>query len=576
MSLQTATPSTFPDAPYRQHRLGFLASVVKPVAVSQPSTITPSKDALFTFDSGKTLSFSDGARSIAIIGGTGSGKTTSVILPMIDALMRQGFGGVILDIKGNLGAQTRALAQKCGRLNDVIEFGSSHAAHPTNLLAGLKNHEIADLFQVIALDGVERDPNASWHAKGGALASDVAFAMLSLSKIAHKSHFSRQFSPTLKAIYTALCNQKFSASLWSFFCHELDTLRTQKMRKAWPGYLIEAESFYHAVSAECFHVLASETNTRNAKASTTSQQQKTWMLQRILMRLKAIKTTCGLMDSFSSIEDGAVPIDFTRLVYKEKKIVLIHFAAECGGTGAILARCLKERFYQSILKQGKTQGKNEFTFMVGDEFQEILDVGTATNLNDMQLFGLSREFKNINIIASQSVASLYARGEQHSVSSLLGNCTTKILLQSSDPETLNWVKEVREDSAEIKTLEKGECLLEGVRNDGQLISSKEQVNTAYKSVSSVLQPVQVQGHKKNEKQQKTKLMFKRGMSGLPLSVEQTMLEERSQRSGDLEMRYELIKMRQKSLRGEKYWEHKECKIQPEKTIVPSTEGFHLL
>ena len=317
MSLQTATPSTFPDAPYRQHRLGFLASVVKPVAVSQPSTIIPSKDALFTFDSGKTLSFSDGARSIAIIGGTGSGKTTSVILPMIDALMRQGFGGVVLDIKGNLGAQTRALAQKCGRLNDVIEFGSSHEAHPTNFLAGLKNHEIADLFQVIALDGVERDPNASWHAKGGALASDVAFAMLSLSKIAHKSHFSRQFTPTLKAIYTALCNQKFSTSLWSFFCHELDTLRTQKMRKAWPGYLIEAESFYHAVSAECFHILASEANTKNAKASTTSQQQKTWMLQRILMRLKAIKNTCGLMDKrsgFTSLDQSTAKLRWTVLL----------------------------------------------------------------------------------------------------------------------------------------------------------------------------------------------------------------------------------------------------------------------
>ena len=73
------------------------------------------------------------------------------------------------------------------------------------------------------------------------------------------------------------------------------------------------------------------------------------------------------------------------LVYKEKKIVLIHFAAECGGTGAILARCLKERFYQSILKQGKTLGKNEFTFMVGDEFQEILDVSKATNCRFLEL-----------------------------------------------------------------------------------------------------------------------------------------------------------------------------------------------
>ncbi|WP_022659662.1 type IV secretion system DNA-binding domain-containing protein [Desulfovibrio desulfuricans] len=574
MSLQANTPSTFPDSPYRQHRLGFLASV-KPVVVSQPLSTSPSENALFTFDSGRTLSFADGARSIAIIGGTGSGKTTSVILPMIDALMRQGFGGVILDIKGNLGTQTRALALKCGRQDDVIEFGSSHTAQPTNLLAGLKKHEIADLFQVIALDGVERDPNASWHAKGGALASDVAFAMLSLSKIAHKSHFSQQFSPTLKAIYAALCNQKFSASLWSFFCQELGALRAQNMGKEWPDYLLEAESFYHAVSAECFHVLETENNLRSTKGSATNQQQKTWMLQRILMRLKTIKTTCGLMDCFSSLEDGAVPIDFTRLVYKEKKIVLIHFAAECGATGAILARCLKERFYQSILKHGRTLGKNEFTFMVGDEFQEIMDVGSANNLNDMQLFGLSREFKNINIVASQSIASLYARGERHSVSSLLGNCTTKILLQSSDPETLNWVKEVREDSAEIKTLERGECFWEGVRNNGPLVSSKEQVNVAHKSVTQAIHAQKPLGDT-IARRQKTKLLFKRGMSGLPLSVERAMLEERSQRTGGLEMRCELVQMRQESLRGGKYWEQKKEIAKPKETAVPAEGVFQFL
>ncbi|QTO39699.1 type IV secretory system conjugative DNA transfer family protein [Desulfovibrio desulfuricans] len=575
MSLQADSPSTFPDSPYRQHRLGFLASV-KPVAVSHPPTTSPSEDALFTFDSGRTLSFADGARSIAIIGGTGSGKTTSIILPMINSLLRRGFGGVILDIKGNLGAQTRALAQECGRQDDIIEFGSAPTAQATNLLAGLKKHEIADLFQVIATDGVERDPNVSWHAKGGALASDVAHSMLALSKIAHKSHFSRQFVPTLKAVYSALCNQKFSSSLWSFYCQELGTLRAQCMGKVWPDYLLDAESFYHSVSAECFHVLATENNLRSTKGSATSQQQKTWMLQRILMRLKAIKTTCGLMDSFSSLEDGAVPIDFTRLVYKEKKVVLIHFAAECGATGAILARCLKDRFYQSILKNGSKLGHNEFSFMVGDEFQEILDVTSTNNLNDMQLFGLSREFKNINIVASQSIASLYARGEQHSVSSLLGNCTTKILLQSSDPETINWVKEVREDSAEIKTLERGECLLEGGKSNGQLISSKEQVNVAHKSVFNALQAAQKRGYEKSEKRQKTKLMFKRGMSGLPLSVEQAMLEERSQRTGGLEMRCELVQMRQESLRGRKYWEQKKEIAKPKEMAAPAEGVFQFL
>ena len=122
----------------------------------------------------------------------------------------------------------------------------------------------------------------------------------------------------------------------------------------------------------------------------------------------------------------------------------------------------------------------------------------------------------------------------------------------------------------------GECLIESIGNNGQLVSTKEQVNGAHKTVARILQVASKPLCNSLAIKQKIISSVKRGASGLPLSVEQTMLEERSQRSGDLEMRYELIKMRQKSLRGEKYWEHKECKIQPEKTIVPSTEGFHLL
>ena len=106
----------------------------------------------------------------------------------------------------------------------------------------------------------------------------------------------------------------------------------------------------------------------------------------------------------------------------------------------------------------------------------------------------------------------------------------------------------------------------------QIVSSKEQVNVACKSVSQAIH-AQKPLSDAIAKRQKTKLLFKRGTSGLPLSVEQAMLEDRSHRSGDLEMRYERKKMLQKSLRGKKYWEHKENKIQPEETISPNTEGF---
>ena len=71
-------------------------------------------------------------------------------------------------------------------------------------------------------------------------------------------------------------------------------------------------------------------------------------------------------------------------------------------------------------------------------------------------------------------------------------------------------------------------------------------------------------------------MFKRGMSGLPLSVEQAMLEERSQRTAGLEMRYELVQMRQESLRGKKYWEQKKEISKPKEKAAPAEGVFQFL
>ena len=77
----------------------------------------------------------------------------------------------------------------------------------------MKPHEIADFFQVLAVHGVERDSNISWYAKGGSLAADVAQVLSSLSQVERDCHFSRQFTPTPKAVLAALSNHTFAANL---------------------------------------------------------------------------------------------------------------------------------------------------------------------------------------------------------------------------------------------------------------------------------------------------------------------------------------------------------------------------
>ena len=564
------------NSAYRQTQMGFLAptSAFRTAGLASPCPQTrPSSDqTLFTFDGGRSLTFAEGVRSTLVLGGTGSGKTTSVILPMLDALLRRGFGGIILDVKGNLGAQTRELAKACGRLDDVVEFGSSSDACATNLLAGMKQHEIADFFQMLAVDGVEHDPNVSWHGKGGSLAADVAQVLSALSQVEPDCHFSRQFAPTLKAVFAALSNQAFAVNLWKFYCQELGELRARYYDAHKSEYLMEAEAFYHAVNAECFHVLLPEDRGVIRKDTGIVQHQKTWMLQSILKRLKGIQVTHDLMDRFSSLTEDAVPLDFTELVYRQKKIVLVHFAPDCGPTGALLSRCIKERFYQSIFKNGSKLASDQYTFMIGDEFQHILDVNSERPLNDMELFGLSREFRNINIIASQSMASLYAKGGTHAVSSLLGNCMTKIMLQNSDPETLGWVAKVRDDSANMKNLGRGECLLEGIDQEGRYISTRESVNTAHKAVSRHVQAAQEVVMQKPIDQSRRKALIPVGNSGLPQRVEQCLLQNLNTPTGARILWIELVAMRQESCRGIPYWKSqvKRSKAEPQRS---TWEGF---
>lgn len=56
-------------------------------------------------------------------GRTGTGKTTGAILPIIDDRIKSGYGLLIYDFKGNLHLQTKYLANKFDRLDDVVEIG---------------------------------------------------------------------------------------------------------------------------------------------------------------------------------------------------------------------------------------------------------------------------------------------------------------------------------------------------------------------------------------------------------------------------------------------------------------------
>ena len=496
---------------YRQHLTGFLAPLAAVEVADQPVETCKPDEALFTFDSGRTISFAEGARSTLVLGNTGSGKTRSVLLPMLDSLLKAGFGGLVLDVKGNLGSQTRALARACGREDDIVEFGSGPMANATNLLAKLHDGQLLELFSALSTTGCAQDRNVTWLYKGGRIAAEVAMAMHALSKTA-KNDFARRFTPTLQAVCTMLNNRALAQGLWQYYCHELAKLQKLYQGKAEPPWLAKAQALCAAIQAQRFHIFV-----EHADGKTTEAEQLTWMLKGINSRLQEIDTTKNLMARFSCLEPDACSVDFKELIYRRNKVVLVHFDPSCGRAAAMLSRVIKERFYEALYAYGLRLPEGRYTFMVGDEFQDIIDVST-NKLSDRNLFSVSREFRNINIVATQSVASLLSAGWDSAVDSLLANCTNKIFLQTRDPRTIEWAKKLFGADASVGELLQGHCTLDTITWSGNPVTIQDSVNDAFQRCRSLLG--QEQCDRPSSKRVPPPMPL--GLSGLPKRVEECL------------------------------------------------------
>jgi hypothetical protein len=434
-------PQSVPQAkPARtgKRRIGFLAGQEEPQLHTKPV----SQDLLYAFDDGEGISFQEGAHNVLVLGGTGRGKTSSVILPALDRLLGAGFGGLVIDVKGNFTEQTRSLARLHGREADILELGTAPSARRINLLSGLDLRTIARLLRSLTLQGVEHSSNVDWHEKGVNIAMDAAQLLLFLAE------GEPCFAPRLSLLHALCTDYGLASSLFAYFkMHALDTARPDHA-----GFIRRLQNVH-------FHIFTPQPNGAN-KSSSEWERQMSWNLQRIREILARLCDDPALIRNFSA-NTGEMDLDFARLVYQEKKVVILRFGVGSSGAGTLIARFIKEKFYQDVYCNGLHMLEpGQHTFLVADEFQDIMDVNSTSDLNDFSWFSKSREFRNINLVASQSMASLYAKADNRdAVVSLLSNCSTKLVLQLDDPKTLAYLAAYPGLPVSAQDLGRGRALL---------------------------------------------------------------------------------------------------------------------
>lgn len=376
---------------------------------------------LIKYDNELGLDIQSATHHVFTSGATGTGKTASVVLPLLEALMRMGHGGIIIDIKNNLTAKVRALAKKCGRLDDIVELGSYPSAIKFNMLGDMSLYEVHSFFEeVVTRDFNSQTGNMDFHSRGLGHAQDLA------ELLRYCMEEEPELEPTLHTYIELWNNYTDVQKIYAWFLeHVYDSSNPNQRR------LVEK------VEADDFHIFNDENVQKNGVRVSDHdkyeiRRQRNYNTNAFRKALNVACQAPGILDNMCAIQSE--PLKISQL-HASGKIVILRMSPTSGKIGRTFARILLNRYYESVFMHGESLPDGQYRFVCIDEFQDIADLSSGS-YSDNNFVSKAREYRCMHITASQSCSSLFANSWNNSaVDSFLGNCLTKFHFYNDDPVT---------------------------------------------------------------------------------------------------------------------------------------------
>ncbi|QIT55037.1 abortive infection family protein [Aquisalimonas sp. 2447] len=371
------------------------------------------------------ITFEDATRGIIVLGSTGFGKTVTAIEPAIKQLIDNGCGGMILTTKN----------ADLGILDDfpekIVILGGSDLATPTNLIAGVPSNVIR-VFLEETRHNVER--NGSYWGSRGVI---YAIFVLETRRLMGRN-------PTLACLYDALSAPADFVADFDPWIESQEELPQEYLR------------LLNDVLNDRFSILSrgrSSLTTNNPESDEENErlrEQYTWQTNQVITPLQKFGTDSRLRKYLC--DPKAPPVDMSKVLYEDRKVIMTDLPETVfAGVGRIVNGILRSQMRNAVLSYPRHRkegyGRDRFTFMVIDEFQHhiSLDSSAAAKglFDDNTWFDRSREFGQINIVATQGISSLAAKVPSHepnsSVHALLQNIGTTITFASHDVATIEYM-----------------------------------------------------------------------------------------------------------------------------------------
>ena len=386
---------------------------------------------------------------LLVLGGTGEGKTTAILKPLMRQLMADPkYGFYVCDAKGVLWADALRVAEACGRSDQVSIIGTGVGQFGVDPLANLNPTQVAATLRSVLLQVSGGGGDSFWPE----MAANILRHVLTLALTYKLTREGQQESKSSIDPY----------SLWWAYQTVLDEDRLTRI-------IVCIREYDKDVKAECMEILKNATSEEEAAAAERSRDERIppethasihyvetgWIPMNNRTKTSIVAHVTQLLDGFAGARTlrerfacgraGEGTIGVAEAL--DGRIVLNALSSiEDGLPARLVLVLLKTSLYREARRREaafraaipKKNPQDHPCVVIMDEVQEIVTSDPESGLSDATFWNVARSTGLAGIFATQTLAALNQSLGESAAANFMQQARSKVFFRSEDPKTIEY------------------------------------------------------------------------------------------------------------------------------------------
>lgn len=367
------------------------------------------------------------------IGGTGSGKTKSVVLPLLNALLKYELRDgkvpslLVIDPKRELIAHVRSTLAERGESDRLVIIGDSMPVPLFTKDSTLSMSDRLAKLEIFAPNEHASGDHSYWKNLGMSVVRDLLQLEWAFSQNAGGKRLAALMCRQLKISHTE------GSGFWQHLRAVLAHSRTSKSSLKEVDALLRAMCLQANVESQATQVM------QVYAADDELMRQWCYAVQSAEPLINALANSdiARYVDLDPIQTDHSIHTDIPDLIEHGKVII---FCPEPTEGHRVAAMALKQKFFESVFS--RADQKRPIGIVI-DECQKFITNDSETG--EQGFLDRCRAYRCLVVMATQSISSLkHALGSnsaaQTAIEIVTANTPSKFILRTTDVETVAWLK----------------------------------------------------------------------------------------------------------------------------------------